>query len=486
MLLAGVAFCVPVPVRAAPPGKMPSVITPKVEWTPVLYKGRSYVPIRQVAAYYDLKTPAIWGNAFTIYRDKFKIELATDEKRVRLNGWTFYFSFAIVKPQTEPLISVFDVRNMLDPILRPTDRRDPAILRTVILDPGGGGEEGLDSKTVKEKEVTLETARLLGALLKQNGYRVVMTREDDKAVMPGMRVSLANDVPEESIFISLRAASGSSATKGFECSTLPPAGTPATNESDSPDMDKRFYPGNISDRESLALATTIRYSVISAVGNIDLGVRRVRLPELRDVRMPAIVCKLGYLSNKEEAGNLATNDYRAKLAASILEGIDRYAAFLRTELEERVKEDARRPLRFGPITVKDEPLADQPGGEKIIMRLPIVAAASDLAVDRSAMELQVFVFESVNDGEIDLTTANPPETKWLSVLPDWKENVPEWMQVTYLRPAFSAAESKQYGKRSYYGYVARLIYNGVLLDESASPANLNRGLYHFTPVFPRR
>ena len=72
------------------------------------------------------------------------------------------------------------------------------------------------------------------------------------------------------------------------------------------------------------------------------------------------------------------------------------------------------------------------------------------------------------------------------MLPDWQAGVPEWLQVSYLRPPFSIAESKAYGNRAYYGYVARLIYDGRLLDETSSPANLNRALYYFTPVFPRR
>ncbi|MES2705104.1 MAG: N-acetylmuramoyl-L-alanine amidase [Verrucomicrobiota bacterium] len=743
-LLAASLFCA-VNAPAAPAVKLPAVATPKVEWTPVYYKGRSYVPLDQVAAYYDLRIPEVWNKAFALRREKLSIELALGEKRVRLNGWTFFFSFPVVKqPEKVPMISVFDVRNVLDPILRPTDRRDPAILRTVIIDPAGGGRDpGIQSQAIDEKELTLELAKVLATLLKNNGYKVVLTRETDKLVLPAARVRMANEVTEESVYLNLRAATSSaSATKGFECSTLPPAGTPATNESDSPDIDKRFFAGNISDRESLALATTVQNSVVSEASTIDLGVRRVRVDELRDLRMPAISCKLGYLSNKDEAKKLASRDYRDQLALAILHGVDRYAGFLRRDLVQRAEEDRKRPLRFGPVTVKEEiagmktatetvnpdrseaekptaggtpaeppeeekekpdalppsqpqppvqppseesksaaeqnpvkPAADKPAeesapqdegkppvpataadleinpaaepappsapapgsqaeaetekstsgeksspekpsgtapgadppkpdgenpapassgeakpqntqpeeekpaspapeksgpesensepgkpaadkpdkkeepreepaikrkssgkkssskktarkrspgeepwgkkappkrspvkkpvskpaekpipakpaapaspGDRITLRLPIVASGVG-NIDRSQVELQIFLFESVNDGEIDLTTSNPPETKWISVLPDWKAGVPEWFQVSYLRPPFNTLEEKQYGKRSYYGYVARLIYAGRLMDETAYPPNLNRCLYYFTPVFPRR
>lgn len=493
---------------AAAPAKPAAAPVPKVEWRPVYYKGRAYVPANQVAAYYNLQIPELWQKSFTLYSPdgKLTIEFTQGEKRVRLSGWTFYFSFPIVKPKDVPMISVFDVRNVLDPILRPNDRRDPAILRTVVIDPAGGGKDtGIKSPFIAEKDLTLAVAKILAPLLQANGYRVVLTRDSDKSVLPGLRVLTANEIPEEAIFLNLRAASGAPAVRGFESSTLPPAGTPATIESDSPDIDKRFFAGNINDRESLALAYTIQNTVVKNARALDLGIKRVRVEELRDIRMPAISCRLGYLSHKEEAKKLATPEYQQQLAVALVKGVEYYAAFLRTGFEDRVEEDRKRPLYFGPISVKQEPAVMPPGAEKITLRLPIVSSANVPATaastaattpvsagpggpapDRSKMELQVFLFESVNGAEIDLTTANPPEITWLSVLPDWQAGVPEWLQVNYLRPPFSPPETKAYGTRAYYGYVARLIYDGRLLDETSWPPNLNRALYYFTPVFPRR
>lgn len=688
--------------RAAPATtKMPTAVTPKVDWTPVYHQGRSYVPLNQVAAYYDLKTPEAWTRAFALRREKLSIELAQGDKRIRLNGWTFYLSFPIIKPKDMPMMSVFDVRNLLDPILQPTARRDPAVLRTVILDPAGGGRDsGVETPSLVEKNLTLEVAKELARLLRKNGYRVVMTRTEDKVVLPADRVAAANAVEEEAIYISLRGATASAASmKGFECSTLPPAGTPATNEADSPNIDKRFFAGNISDRESLALATTVQNSVVSGVSAVDLGVRRVRVDELRDLRMPAVSCRLGYLSNKDEVKKLATREYQNQLAANIVNGVDRYADFLRRGMAEREEEDRRRPLRFGPVKVRQElaasggpteithpdrtpspepgkkeaggpekeskdptpekpadtppadapdpaqdsppapgdgkpgeaprqesekpappaqetpspetapapiPATAEPGvekppagasaqpnpvpesagaepgkpepeakaeeesadpvpspstaggkdsapaespsgesgknsssrakkgsrqrspedehwgkkasakssgkpksksktkpadkpvpgkppaaappastGDRITLMLPITASGTAV-IDRSQVELQIFLFESVNGAEIDITTSDPPETKWLSVLPDWQAGVTEWFQASYYRPPFNALEAKQYGKRRYYGYVARLIYAGRVMDEASYPPNLNRCLYYFTPVFPRR
>jgi hypothetical protein len=102
------------------------------------------------------------------------------------------------------------------------------------------------------------------------------------------------------------------------------------------------------------------------------------------------------------------------------------------------------------------------------------------------VEVQLYLFERVDGEEIDLSAANPPRDEWLSVLPDWKATREEVLALTYLRPTFGQAEQKAYGKRTYFGYVARLVYDGRVVDEAASPSNLKRCLFYFTAVFPRR
>ena len=55
----------------------------------------------------------------------------------------------------------------------------------VVIDPGHGGFDpgaiGMDTK-VEECEINLAIAKLLKAELEQRGYRVLMTREEDKAL----------------------------------------------------------------------------------------------------------------------------------------------------------------------------------------------------------------------------------------------------------------------------------------------------------------
>lgn len=484
----------PAPGKSAP-GKKPAPVKPlnpspapaaKVEWKPVYHKGRAYVPVEQVASYYDMGAPKVAGKAISLENKIFHIELTRGERRIRLNGWTFYFSFSVAERSDKTLVSVFDVRNVLDPIMRPNDRRDPAVLKTIVLDPSGGGKEtGIKSPFIAEKDLTLDVAKQLSEKLTAAGFRVVLTRDEDKFVSTADRQRIADAVNDEAIFISLRASSSSGSSRGFETSTLPPAGTPATSEPDSSDPDIRLFAGNINDRESLALATVLQSSAVTKLKTLDLGIKRFRFGELRDIRLPAVVCRVGYLSHKDEAQKLATPEYRTLITQSLFEGVQRYAKYLSDHLGERIEEEKKRPLQFGQITAV--PTIEGAGltGEKVVLEVPVTASAT-VGLDRSKVEVQLYLFEDVNGGEIDVTTADAPKVEWVSVLPDWKETRTELLRAEWLRPPFGDKETKAYGKRAYYGYVARLIYDGRVMDEASSPQNLNRCLYYFTNVFPRR
>ena len=472
-----------VPVKPLNPAPPPSA---KVEWRPLYHKGHAYVPVEQVASYYDMSTPKVSDKTIKLENKIFRIELTRGERRIRLNGWTFYFSYSVAERQGKTLVSVFDVRNVLDPIMRPNDRRDPAVLKTVVIDPSGGGKEtGIKSPFIAEKDLTLVVAKQLGEKLTAAGFRVVLTREEDKLVSTVDRKRIADAVNDEAIYISLRASSSSGSSRGFETSTLPPAGTPATGEPDSKDPDLRLFAGNINDRESLALATVLQSSSVTKLKTLDLGIKRFRFGELRDIKLPAVVCRLGYLSHRDEAQKLATPEYQALIAQSLFEGVQRYAKYLSDHMEERIEEEKKRPLQFGPITAASTIEGAGITGEQVVLDVPITASPT-VGIDRSKVEVQLFLFENVNGAEVDVTTADPPKVEWVSVLPDWKETRTEMLRAVWLRPPFGDKETKAYGKRTYYGYVARLIYDGRVMDETSSPQNLNRCLYYFTSVFPRR
>ena len=99
----------------------------------------------------------------------------------------------------------------------------PGQLRTVVIDPGHGGDDtgAKGSGSVVEKDLVLQIARRLKAALEGRlGLRVLLTRDGDDAVSSDRRTALANNNKAD-LFISLHAnASARSTLRGVQIFSL--------------------------------------------------------------------------------------------------------------------------------------------------------------------------------------------------------------------------------------------------------------------------
>jgi N-acetylmuramoyl-L-alanine amidase len=77
-----------------------------------------------------------------------------------------------------------------------------------------------------------------------------------------------------------------------------------------------------SGRASAALASSIHRSVLRATGSMDRRVRSRGFFVLRRTKLPAVLCELGFLTNRGEAKRIASGSYREKLAEAIARAID--------------------------------------------------------------------------------------------------------------------------------------------------------------------
>ena len=187
---------------------------------------------------------------------------------------------------------------------------------TVILDAGHGGEDGGASSAqgVLEKVLNLTIAKEIGARLEEQGISVVYTRTEDillydrnvdykgrkKMLDLAARLKIARET-ENSIFVSIHMNS-------------------------FPQKQYRGLQVYYSAHHPLsqALALSIQNSVRE---NLDPNNERkikkadsaIYLLDRND--KPAILIECGFLSNEEEAGLLATEDYQKKLSALIAQGI---------------------------------------------------------------------------------------------------------------------------------------------------------------------
>ena len=168
---------------------------------------------------------------------------------------------------------------------------------TVVIDAGHGGHDrgGIPGQKVAEKEMTLDVAQRLKALLAKNGYQVVMTRDSDVFVPLPTRVAIANSY-SNAIFVCIHFNSAKRAgADGIET---------------------YFY-----GRDSLPLASAVHYYVAGGAPSTNRGVRRRGYYVLRKAKTPAVLVECGFLTNPTEAAYAQTVSYRQKLAEEIAAGI---------------------------------------------------------------------------------------------------------------------------------------------------------------------
>jgi N-acetylmuramoyl-L-alanine amidase len=143
--------------------------------------------------------------------------------------------------------------------------------------------------------MTLEVAQRLKNVLAADGYRVVMTRENDVFVPLGTRVAIANSY-RNAIFVSIHFNSA--------------------KRVGADGIETYFY-----SRDSLPLASAVHHFVAGGAPSPNRGVRRRGYFVLRRARVPAVLVECGFLTNPNEAAYISTSSYRQKLAEEIAAGI---------------------------------------------------------------------------------------------------------------------------------------------------------------------
>ena len=220
-------------------------------------------------------------------------------------------------------------------------------LRTVVIDPGHGGDE-LGTQGVKgtlEKEITLSVARRLRTLIESRlGLKVFLTRDDDRTMSLDDRSAFANN-RQADVFLSIHANSAvRPALKGAEVYYL-------TVERADEEARKRAAEssttlpvlggGNRAIDLILWETAQARYLEQSAAlagfveqsfhGRIELSPRAVQQAPFRvlvGANMPAALVEIGYLSNAEQEAQLTTGSYQDQVAQSLLDALMKFREFL--------------------------------------------------------------------------------------------------------------------------------------------------------------
>ena len=220
-------------------------------------------------------------------------------------------------------------------------------LRTVVIDPGHGGDElgTQGAKGTLEKDITLSVARRLRTLIESRlGARVFLTREDDRTLSLDDRSAFANNHHAD-VFLSIHANSAVRPTlKGAEvyfltveradaearkrvgdhATTLPALG------GGSREIDLILWETAQARylEQSSALAGFIEQAL---AGRIEVSPRAVQQAPFRvlvGANMPAALVEIGYLSNAEQESQLASGAYQDRVAQALLDALIKFREFL--------------------------------------------------------------------------------------------------------------------------------------------------------------
>lgn len=294
------------------------------EWKLVKYGGRDHVTLANVAQFYELGNIRRAHNDATLGSGNRVIRASRGSNELFINNLKFVLSYPVEEYDGNLLISRMDLTKVIEPVLRPGRIPNAEKFDTVILDPGHGGHDrGATSRWGDEKNFALDVAFKTRELLRQEGFKVHLTRERDVFIPLADRVKFANKF-ENAIFVSIHFNSGQSAAAGVETYTLAPRGVPST-ASDGPRVsDLQACVGNVHDAANMAVATAMHAALITRTRAFDRGIKRARFVVIRDITIPGVLIEGGFLSNAGESRRVASTEYRKTLAEAITAAVKNY------------------------------------------------------------------------------------------------------------------------------------------------------------------
>ena len=230
---------------------------------------------------------------------------------------------------------------------------------TVVIDAGHGGKDPgalSANRKVREKDITLKVALMVGESIKKNHpeVKVLYTRKTDVFVGLNDRARMANKADAD-LFISIHVnAAENRSAKGAETYTL---GVEADRTKRNLDIAKRengvilyednhektyanFNPNSPESyiifefmqsefvKESIHIAQYVQENFANDANRHDRGVRQAGFLVLNATSMPSILVELGYISNAEEAKYLASDAAQKRLSNCISKAFDSYYADL--------------------------------------------------------------------------------------------------------------------------------------------------------------
>jgi N-acetylmuramoyl-L-alanine amidase len=223
------------------------------------------------------------------------------------------------------------------------DPQPPTSVRTIVIDPGHGGEDhGAKSASgATEKQVVLSVARRLRATIESRlGIRTLLTRDADVAVGLDERTAVANNNKAD-VFLSLHAGASvlptvagatvfsiSLAAYGAAAQQLAAAGVPELPVFGGGSRPIEIIQWDLAQarhaERSALLAALVEEQLRSRVPMSQRPIIEAPLRVLVGANMAAVLIELGSLTNAVEAQRLAGDAYQTALVQALHEAVVRF------------------------------------------------------------------------------------------------------------------------------------------------------------------
>ena len=219
--------------------------------------------------------------------------------------------------------------------------------KVIVLDAGHGADDvgAVGPNKRYEKVVNLNVTKYLAALLKQRGYTVYLTRNNDTFIKVMDRTILANEKNAD-LFISIHTNAvpkeKANEVDGIETFFLSPARNERAkrvaaleNKTDIREMSNSSKDVFLESLNRPRITASHKFAIDVQAGILqstrskykdikDSGVREGPFWVLVGAQMPSILVELGYISHPTESKRLYDKDYQQLLANGIANGVDSY------------------------------------------------------------------------------------------------------------------------------------------------------------------
>jgi N-acetylmuramoyl-L-alanine amidase len=239
------------------------------------------------------------------------------------------------------------------PAMSPKKKAERAYKPTIVIDPGHGGHDsGATKHGAVEKDVVLAFSKTLRDKLVATGrYKVVMTRDNDTFVDLDERRAIGERA-SAALFIAVHADYAQSKARGATIFSLRDGvaddlkrsakgdlakrvmTNPLVNQAKTSEGDMQAVKGILEDLTKQEVEANKDRSKLFAgavIENMSDKTDMRASPDqqaafrvLKTAQFPSVLIELAYVTNKQDAENLKSDEWRAEVSGSIVTAVENY------------------------------------------------------------------------------------------------------------------------------------------------------------------